>query len=90
MIDISDESKQPSQPLSPMPVVSDIPLVVSDIPYVVTDTNGATAPPPQLQTQTQPSKLIEKGAQRPPKRKGSPKMVRIIGPSQWGSASVFA
>ncbi|ROV97672.1 hypothetical protein VMCG_07357 [Cytospora schulzeri] len=80
LIDISDGSKQPSQQLqrepSPLPVVSDIPLVVSDIPQAVDDIpNGVTAPPPQ--TQTQPSKLIEKGAPKPTKRKASPKGVWI-------------
>lgn len=78
MIDISDGSKQPSQQPerepSPVPVVSDIPLIVSDIPQVVNNIPvGVTAPPPQ--TQTQLSKLIEKGAQKPTKRKASPKWV---------------
>ncbi|ROW04294.1 hypothetical protein VSDG_01110 [Cytospora chrysosperma] len=78
MTDIFNGSKQPTQQpereLSPVPVVSDIPLIVSDIPQAVNNVpTGLTAPQPQ--NQTQPSKLIERGAQ---KRKASPKWTQSI------------
>jgi hypothetical protein len=80
MTDIFNGSKQPSQQPerepSPVPVVSDIPLVVSDIPQAVNNVTigpvGLTAPQPQNQTQL--SKLMERGAQ---KRKASPKWVGL-------------
>lgn len=68
-------SQQPEREPSPIPVISDIPLVVSDIPHVDTNNlNGAIAPPPQ--TQALPSKLKEKRVHKSAKRKASPKEVR--------------
>ncbi|ROW17084.1 hypothetical protein VPNG_01059 [Cytospora leucostoma] len=72
VMDLADETKQsshqPNRDPSPIPVVSDIPLVVSDIPQIVTDTsNGVHAPSPQ----PQPSTSTEKEARNFGKRKAS-------------------
>ncbi|KUI67598.1 hypothetical protein VM1G_03389 [Cytospora mali] len=72
-------SRQPDREESPVPVVSDIPLVVSDIPQVVAGiSNGVAAPPPQPQHNPQPSAVIEKGTRKSRKRKASPKLVRML------------